>query len=325
MFPYVSSTPRKNKKKRRSTVLTSQSTPSLFVDEAPNAKPNEQLDEIDSLDGKEKPGNIDSQDEKDKSDKVNSDEVEKPDGESDTECSGPPERHPEFFFDNTLVAVQAGRTLFNVHKYQLAKSEVFSERFKTSKAEGDEPGEGSSPEYPIKLKSVSSSEFTALLRVLYASHFSSHQPTSDASLVIPAFRLDNLFRFSELRTFLLPLAEKTLNDIDKIIFARQFGIKQWLVPSHVRLCQRDESLTGAEARKLGVESILIVTRLREQHRVRSSGSTFGVGSHYCSSCAGMTYTGSYHRREQGGNSTTNSNAIESELKKWVESGCIVKD
>jgi hypothetical protein len=58
--------------------------------------------------------------------------------------------------------------LFNVHKYQLIKSEVFSDMFKIPKPDSNEPEEGSSPEHPIIIEGVAPSDFTALLRVLYA-------------------------------------------------------------------------------------------------------------------------------------------------------------
>ncbi|KAG8739299.1 hypothetical protein FRC11_000775, partial [Ceratobasidium sp. 423] len=84
------------------------------------------------------------------------------------ELSGVIVRHPEFFFDNTLVAIQVENTLFNVHKYQLTKSEVFSDMFKTPKVEDNEPEAGSSPEHPIIIKDIAASDFAALLKVLYA-------------------------------------------------------------------------------------------------------------------------------------------------------------
>ncbi|CAE6524032.1 unnamed protein product [Rhizoctonia solani] len=40
------------------------------------------------------------------------------------------ERHPELFFEDRLVTIQVEGTLFNVHQYQLTKSEVFSDMFK---------------------------------------------------------------------------------------------------------------------------------------------------------------------------------------------------
>ncbi|KEP48478.1 BTB/POZ domain protein [Rhizoctonia solani 123E] len=254
------------------------------------------------------------------------------------------ERHPEFFFDNTLVAIQIGTMLFNVHKYQLVKSEVFSDMFKIPKPAGDEPEEGSSPEHPITLEGVSASDFTALLRVLYASHFSSNQPAPEASLVIPAFRLANLFNFSELRAYLLPLAEQNLDDVDKIVFAREFDIKEWLVSAHVRLCQREKPLSGEEANKLGVQSVLIISRMREQHRSRNSSPGLTPNNHYCSACIGITYTGHTYDRDcdacgtryagmlrydklglavQGNTTTTDGVSIEAGVKKWLEDGCTI--
>ncbi|CUA72025.1 hypothetical protein RSOLAG22IIIB_04886 [Rhizoctonia solani] len=305
-------------KKKKSTRPTNPPASSLFADR--ESEPSVRLDEID-----------------------NPNEIERSDEDSDTESSGPPERHPEFFFDNTLIAIQVKRTLFNVHKYQLAKSEVFSERFKIRKAEGDGPEEGSSPDYPIKLKGVSASDFTALLRVLYASHFSSNQPAPEAPLIIPAFRLAHMFNFSELRAYLLPLAEENLNDVDKIAFAREFGIKQWLAPAHIRLCEREEHLSGEEARKLGVESVLIISRMREQHRNKPSSSPFVTNNYYCNGCIGMSgpvgssncsICGHYvsvvrcngpGRIAQGGTTVGSNTTIEAGVNKWVEDGCVMKD
>ncbi|CAE6470329.1 unnamed protein product [Rhizoctonia solani] len=236
-------------------------------------------------------------------------------------------------------------TLFNVHKYQLTKSEVFSDMFKMPKAEGSGPEEGSSPEHPIVLKGVAASDFAALLTVLYASQFSTDQPTPKAALIVPAFRLANMFNFSQLRAYLLPLAERTLEDVDKIVFAKEFEIKEWLAPAHVRLCQREELLSSEEARRLGAESVLIISRMREQHRVRPSSSPLIVNHGYCFECAGLTYVrggftcngchGSppdpgflrYNGPGRVGQiaPTTDNNAIEAGVKKWVDDGCTVKE
>ncbi|KAJ1305378.1 hypothetical protein OPQ81_000393 [Rhizoctonia solani] len=233
--------------------------------------------------------------------------------------------HPEFFFDNTLVAIQIDNVLFNVHKYQLAKSGVFSDMFKLPKPTDGEPEEGSSPKHPIVIEGVAASDFTALLRVLYASHFSSNQPSPKASLIIPAFRLANMFDFSELRAYLLPLAEKNLDDVDKIVFAREFDIKEWLAPAHTRLCLREDPLSNEEARKLGVDSVLIVWRMREQHRNRTSG-----GGYTCQGCNNI-YGAGYLRCNGPGRITQNritsatfdNTAIEAGVKKWVEDSCNV--
>ncbi|CAE6479392.1 unnamed protein product [Rhizoctonia solani] len=267
-----------------------------------------------------------------------SDTIGNPNGIPNTQLPEPLERHPEFFFDNTLVAIQIGKTLFNVHKYQLAKSEVFSDMFKIPKPEGDEPLEGSSPEHPIKLEGVSASDFAALLRVLYANQFSDDQLAPEASLVIPAFRLANMFNFSKLRTYLLPLAEKNLDDVDKILFAREFEIKEWLAPAHARLCKRESVLSAKEASKLGVQSVLMISRMREQHRSWTSNAV--SGSYYCFGCSGFNNSTSWTNCRQCGATTTclycsgpgklgpntdmNESALEAEVKKWVEDGYAVQ-
>ncbi|CAE6507929.1 unnamed protein product [Rhizoctonia solani] len=261
---------------------------------------------------------------------------------SSAEGTEPLERHTKFFFDNTLVAIQVERTLFNVHKYQLTKSEVFSDMFKMPRSQNNKPEEGSSPEYPIVLKGITSADFAALLTVLYASHFSSDQPAPEASLVIPAFRLAYMFNFSELRTFLLPLAEKNLGDVEKVVFAREFDIKEWLAPAHSRLCQREKPLNNEEARKLGVDSVLVISRMREQHRANKQASSNTLYNFYCNVCAGHTQVNGRYtcvgcngtaslqctgpgRYGQAAASTTDITAIEAGMKKWVENGCILKD
>ncbi|KAG8725913.1 hypothetical protein FRC11_001191 [Ceratobasidium sp. 423] len=249
----------------------------------------------------------------------------------------PTKRHPEFFFDNTLIAIQIEDTLFNVHKYQLAKSEVFSKMFEVPKRENGKPREGSSPEYPIVIHGASASDFAALLRVLYAS-----QPAPEAPLIIPAFRLANLLGFSELRTYLLPLAEKNLDDVDKIVFAREFGIKEWLAPAHIRLYKREEHLSVEEACKLGVYSVLMISRMREKKRGQTKAV---VGQYYCNNCIGLQClthgSNSYccyncNSRSvalslyngpgtMGGTSTnTDDSVLEEEVKKWVEDGDAMK-
>ncbi|CAE6527490.1 unnamed protein product [Rhizoctonia solani] len=240
--------------------------------------------------------------------------------------------HPEFCFDNTLVAIQIENTLFNVHKYQLNKSKVFSDMFNMPKPQGNEPEEGSSLEHPILIEGVAASDFAALLRVLYASLFASNQPTPEALLIIPAFRLANMFDFSELRGYLLPLAEKNLGDVDKIVFAREFNIKEWHVPAYTQLCQREERLSIEEARKLEVDSVLMISHLREQHR--SPKGVVLSGTYYCykTNCGNEVRYGSNARCrhcntslelycvEPGATATNNTKnaAIEGEVKKWVD-------
>ncbi|KDN37616.1 hypothetical protein RSAG8_10021, partial [Rhizoctonia solani AG-8 WAC10335] len=169
---------------------------------------------------------------------------------SQVQPSGEILRHPRFFFDDTLVAIQVESTLFKVHKNQLAKSEVFSDMLKKHRAEGDGPEKGSSPEDPIPMKGIAASDFAALLEVLYTGFFSINEPILDAPHIIPAFRLANTLDFPELRKCLLPHAEKCLGDVDMILLAREFNIREWLAPAHISLCRREEPPSIEEAKQL---------------------------------------------------------------------------
>ncbi|CAE6399205.1 hypothetical protein ACGC1H_005954 [Rhizoctonia solani] len=263
------------------------------------------------------------------------------DGKTSTAKPNPhTKRHSEFFFNDSLVSIQVEDTLFNVHKYQLLKSETFSDMFKIPNVEGGEQ-EGSSPEHPIIMEGVKADDFVALLKMLYASRFSADQTEPGASLIIPAFRLANMWNFSDLRAHLIPLAEQVMDDIDKILFAREFDIQDWLVPAHVRLCQRQEKLTTEEARKLGVDTVLLIARLGQQN---SQAPGYNKGQWYCDHCLGFERKGGWstcagcqghsgvaahniyngpgsYMQNKGGSSPQ----LEAEVKKWVQAGCVFKN
>ncbi|KAG9098533.1 hypothetical protein FRC07_010618, partial [Ceratobasidium sp. 392] len=140
-------------------------------------------------------------------------------------------------------------TLFKVHKYQLMKSETVSDMFKTAKGDLEE---GSSSDKPIVLEGVAASDFECLMKMLYASYLPRDQPTPDASLIMPALRLAHKWNFEELYSGLLPIAEEELDDVDKVVVARECDIKEWLVNALTRLVrQRVAPFTTDEAIKLG--------------------------------------------------------------------------
>ncbi|KAG9096903.1 hypothetical protein FRC06_008207, partial [Ceratobasidium sp. 370] len=152
----------------------------------------------------------------------------------------------------------------------LLKSEIFRDMFslggatstesRPDDAKSNDPntkptvsGEGSESN-PIMLSGIRANDFEKLLTMLYTFHYSNDKPAQDASLLVPALRLANMWNFSELRALLIPLAEKTLNDVEKIIYSREFGVAEWLAPAHVQLCMRDTSLTKEEAAKAPVKA-----------------------------------------------------------------------
>ncbi|KAG8722068.1 hypothetical protein FRC08_007489 [Ceratobasidium sp. 394] len=218
------------------------------------------------------------------------------------------QKRSKFYFDDSLVVIQVEDMHFKVHRSQLLKSETFRDMFSI----GDVipvSGEGSDNN-PIKLSGVRADDFEKLLTMLYTFHYSNDKPAEDASLLMPALRLANMWNFNELRALLVPLAEKTLDDVDKIVYAREFGAKEWLAPAHVQLCMRDAPLTKEEAAKVGLDSLLIISHLREKALLTHTQPQ--NGSCGCASC----------RKKSGvsqGTYTANASYFEQPIKAWIDS------
>ncbi|KAG8767257.1 hypothetical protein FRC12_006371 [Ceratobasidium sp. 428] len=228
-------------------------------------------------------------------------------------------RHPNFCFDDSLVAIQIENTIFNVHKYQLMESTTFSDMFAIGNTSNNNQTarEGSSLDCPIAMKGVSATDFECLMTVLYAKHFSDYHPKPEFSLIAPAFRLASMWNFGSVCAHLKSLAERALDHADKIVFAREFGFTEWLAPAHTKLCLRQEKLTPEEASKLGLESLFFISQYREKHQIGS-----GYKSAHCPSCG---YT-----RCRSCKSTQLEPVIpappweektQQEVQAWVDKGC----
>ncbi|KAG8697272.1 hypothetical protein FRC08_006644 [Ceratobasidium sp. 394] len=230
-------------------------------------------------------------------------------------------RHSKFCFDNTLIALQIENILFNVHKYQLMKSTTFSDMFAIAEESGgEETREGSSLDHPIVMQGVSASDFECLMTVMYASHFSAHQPEPEASLIIPAFRLANMWNFAELCAYLKPLAERVLGDVDKIVFAREFKVTEWLAPAHAKLCLREEKITTEEADKLGLSSLLFISRFREDNPRGTNGMTAN-----CTHCNRTVCSYSGYAVRVVANPLAGEDEVKAKVQKWLDNDCILSN
>lgn len=181
------------------------------------------------------------------------------------------------------------------------------------------------------------------------SRFTNLAPNYDPEIIVPAFRLAQMWSFSDLRDHLLPLVKDALGCVDKIVLAREAGIQEWLAPAYVELCQRAEPINMEEATKLGMHSTVMINRMREQFRPSQSVPNPGrAGSHLCQSCIGAAWTakrgndncGRCHSQSSyyyyfdnavppslasSSPAPPNGNKeLESQVKKWVEGGCVTE-
>ncbi|KAG8727054.1 hypothetical protein FRC12_022847 [Ceratobasidium sp. 428] len=133
-----------------------------------------------------------------------------------------------------------------------------------------------------------------------------------------------MWDFSDLCGYLMPLAEKVLGDADKVVFAREFNVNEWLVPAHVNLCLREKRVTTQEASKLGLESLLFISRFREEHPREANKTT------RCpSGCTAIRYypcgCGLSTPQQSASNSMPSESEVGTKVQEWLDGGCALLD
>ena len=172
-------------------------------------------------------------------------------------------------------------TLYNVHRY-------FFETHAPSFADEYLPKGGTAS---IKLPGVSSVDFERFLSIVYPTcvFFSFSYPLHPQSHYrklgrcdihtvdewTSVLRLATKWSIGSLRDLAIEEIEPKASPFDKVCVAREFDQGQnWLVPAFVDICSRSESLTRAEAERLGLPTVVEVSRIREE--VKASGTALAV-------------------------------------------------
>ncbi|KAI6040629.1 hypothetical protein EDC04DRAFT_1460135 [Pisolithus marmoratus] len=57
--------------------------------------------------------------------------------------------------------------------------------------------------------------------------------------------------------------------VERVMFAMQYGIKEWLLPSLLALAQRPEPISVEEGRQLGIETALKLASVREKLKLET--------------------------------------------------------
>ncbi|KAL1712978.1 hypothetical protein EV715DRAFT_277638 [Schizophyllum commune] len=155
-------------------------------------------------------------------------------------------------------------SLYNVHRY-------FFETHAPSFADEYLPKGGTAS---IKLPGVSSVDFERFLSIVYPMKLGrcDIHTVDEWTLVL---RLATKWSIESLRDLSIEEIEPKASPFDKVAIAREFDQGQnWLVPAFVDICSRSESLTRAEAERLGLPTVVEVSRIREE--VKASGTALAV-------------------------------------------------
>ncbi|KAG2141266.1 hypothetical protein DEU56DRAFT_885326 [Suillus clintonianus] len=221
-----------------------------------------------------------------------------------------PEDVRKLGLDTALKLADVEDCLFRVPRDMLeSQSDVFRDLFllpvQTGKAEGH------SDTNPIVLAGVQKAEFQSLMKVLYPMTFT-RLPSQDG---LPAtleewtgiLKLSRMWGFTRIQEFAIQKMEPILatRPLDKVAFAQDYGVTEWLVPGLLQLARRGKPVGLEDVQKLGLDTALKLAEVRESAtQATVSGERWDSASGRSVKTVGITATGS-----RGANSCDFTNRI----------------
>ncbi|KAG8871470.1 hypothetical protein FRB98_000750 [Tulasnella sp. 332] len=146
-------------------------------------------------------------------------------------------------------------TLYEVPAKLLEGSSYF-----TSEIENSGPG-------PMVLEGVTISEMDDLLFAIDAPAIGKTLGVLNLSAWSAILRLATKWGFTVVRDHAITVFDNQFHDQDalsRLDLARECGVAQWFQPVYRQLCERRESLSFAEAEKLGLPQFVAICRIRDE-------------------------------------------------------------
>ncbi|KAF8608215.1 hypothetical protein BDV93DRAFT_244738 [Ceratobasidium sp. AG-I] len=193
-----------------------------------------------------------------------------------------------------MIIYKAGETLFMIHASIRELSPVMAEVFANERFTCDE--------YPRIQTNATAAEFEALLDMLYTPAYAAKdlsQPTY--ALALP---LCIKWQLRDIQTFIVSELKKTMGAVELLSLAQEHNISDLAECSLRTLVTQSERLTVEEGRKLGFESVMFISGLREEMLARN------MCSHGCVAC---------DSKRHGEGKSTDLEFMESKVKEWVNS------
>ncbi|KAJ7350684.1 hypothetical protein DFH08DRAFT_695847, partial [Mycena albidolilacea] len=194
------------------------------------------------------------------------------------------QRYERYYINGGDLYCIAENKMFRVHRYFFERE---SKYFKEQLAVPATPGaqrRGAGDDSAIILDHVRSEDFAKLLWVFYNPKYSLYNATiADWSTIL---ELAHRWQFTEVKALAVRELEKLeMSDVDRIVLYHAFGVDEsYLVPRYAALAERPELLTVEEGIRLGMETVIPLSRARECLRngaasgLRSPGGMNGLRS-----------------------------------------------
>ncbi|KAI6139120.1 hypothetical protein BKA82DRAFT_4459308 [Pisolithus tinctorius] len=159
-------------------------------------------------------------------------------------------KHPELYIDTVTFLVE--NCLFKIPRKPLEEeSAVFRDMFRLPQPK-NKMMEGQNDARPLVASSIFGQNKGLALDL--TSHW------------ISVLKLSTMWEFTNLRTTAMSWldTDATLDHVEKIVLAAQYGTDEWLLRSLLALAKKPDPISVEEGRRLGLEVALKLASVREQ-------------------------------------------------------------
>ncbi|KIO16902.1 hypothetical protein M407DRAFT_33457 [Tulasnella calospora MUT 4182] len=203
----------------------------------------------------------------------------------------PLSRHPRHYGSEHLTFAVDGY-LFQLQVRRLKESKYFQDMLGSEHLGGSV--EGRSDEHPIALGSITSFEMESFVDVLDARVFDKEVKREWKQLAA-ALHLATMWEFEDVRARLIKDMSQIINNggvdpLDRVEVSIQCRVSNWLHPAYQELCDRAEGVTTVEAKRLGMDRLAAIYRVRDRRHANNAAQN----SSRCSYCSRNSFYGSYN-------------------------------
>ncbi|KIO22955.1 hypothetical protein M407DRAFT_27524 [Tulasnella calospora MUT 4182] len=226
---------------------------------------------------------------------------------------GVPRRHFRYYNSEHLIFVVDGY-LFQLPVRRLKQSKFFRDMLDSEHLDDPDSFKGRSDEHPIALDSIKCFEMESFADVLDA-RYDDFMPLLRSAEISPQFlprvfddeikrewkqlaaalHLATMWGFKEVKTRLVRDMSQIISDdgippLDRIEVSVQCGVSDWLHPAYQELCERTEGMTNEEAKRLGMDRLAAVYRVRDRRHAHTAAVQNSGHCGYCGRTGYMSYS-----------------------------------
>jgi hypothetical protein len=122
-------------------------------------------------------------------------------------------------------------------------------------------------EVTLSLQDASTAEFESFLKLAYLKPLED-VPVFDISEWTAILKVSHQWSITRFHAYAIKqLDTLSLPAVDKLLLGRRYDVPSWIQPAFRRLCEQGAELSDEEGRKLGLEDVLLINRLRGQFRM----------------------------------------------------------